>query len=572
MSTETSTFWERAYVIDTTWLAERLLRLVPATLTWTTLVGLTVLAFYRPLWVAIFIILYDIYWLVRAFYMAIYLIAAYRLLRLHRGIDWMARLRGLENIPLTIARVKREIARLQKLPAASRKERKQIQRQLWQTRQYLAVLRHWEDAEENLPDWKSILHVVIFPTANESFSVLRDSLNALRASTFPLRQMWVVVAFEERAGEHALRVRKQVEQAYRHVFGRLITTLHPDGILGEKKVKSANATWAIQQVRQLLDKEGIPYERVVVSNFDADTCVSRDYFAYLTFAYVTEPKRTRRSYQPLPLYHNNIWQAPSFARVIATNSSFWQMIESLRPERMVTFSSHSMSMRALVDVGYWQKDIVSEDSRIFWQCYLRYDGDYATMPLYTNVYMDAIQAGSFWRSFVAQYKQKRRWAWGIENFPYLALSFWRNKRIPWRKKLRHLGIMLEGHHSWATSPLIIAFIGWIPIFWGTPSFHATVLSFSFPYITRTLMTIAMVGLIASALISLVLLPRRPVNKPRWAFWGMIAQWALVPIIASILGAIPAVDAQTRLALGRDLGFWVSTKTRAGKAGREATQK
>ena len=40
----------------------------------------------------------------------------------------------------------------------------------------------------------------------------------------------------------------------------------------------------------------------------------------------------------------------------------------------MTFSSHSMSLRMLIDVGYWEKDIVSEDSRIFLQGLIKYDG------------------------------------------------------------------------------------------------------------------------------------------------------------------------------------------------------
>ena len=42
------------------------------------------------------------------------------------------------------------------------------------------------------------------------------------------------------------------------------------------------------------------------------------------------------------------------------------MVQQERPERMATFSSHSVSFQALYEVGYWQTNMVSEDSRIFW--------------------------------------------------------------------------------------------------------------------------------------------------------------------------------------------------------------
>ena len=356
-------------------------------------------------------------------------------------------------------------------------------------------------------------------------------------------------------------MRQKVEERYRGAFGRFLTTLHPDGIAGELKGKSANATWAAREVQRLIDAEQIPYERVVVSNFDSDTCASPGYFSQLTYVYVTTPDRTHASYQPLPLYNNNIWDAPAFTRVLATNSSFWQMIEAVRPDRLVTFSSHSMSFRALVDVGFWAVDVVNEDSRIFWQCFLHAAGRYRAVPLFTSVSMDATRAATLWRTFVNQYKQKRRWAYGIEHFPFLAHAFVHRRDIPLSRRLRALLIMLEGNHSWATSAIIIAVLGWIPIFFGGAEFHQTVLAYNLPFMTRTLMTLAMGGLVVTMTLTLLLLPPAPPGTPKRKYLFMVLQWALVPLIASVLGSLPAVDAQTRLMLGRPLGFWVTEKAR-----------
>lgn len=73
----------------------------------------------------------------------------------------------------------------------------------------------------------------------------------------------------------------------------------------------------------------------------------------------------RSSYQPIPVYHNNIWSAPFFSRVAAASNTFWQMMMQIRPEMLVTYSSHSMTFKALVDIGFWSTKMVSEDSRIF---------------------------------------------------------------------------------------------------------------------------------------------------------------------------------------------------------------
>ena len=57
-----------------------------------------------------------------------------------------------------------------------------------------------------------------------------------------------------------------------------------------------------------------------------------------------------------------------------------------------------MPWQALVDVGFWQKNMVSEDSRIFWQCFLRYNGDYRVVPLYYPVSMDANVGRNLWQT------------------------------------------------------------------------------------------------------------------------------------------------------------------------------
>lgn len=489
---------------------QRLWQILPGLLSWTTLLGLVVLAVLAPFWIAIFVIAYDVYILIRAVYMSIHLVYAYRQLKRGRLVYWRARLAAAHHLPL---------------------------------------------------DWRSIHHFIVLPTYNESLVVLRSSLKALAASNFPQSQLHVVVGFEERAGQAARERASALAAEFNQAFGTFLTTFHPDSLPGEKRVKSANATWALQRLEENLSSQNIAADHVLVSNLDSDTAVDNQYFAYLTYTFLAHPDRYHASYQPIPLYNNNLWDAPAFSRVVATGSTFWQLIESTRPERLVTFSSHSMPLTALHDVGYWQRDIISEDSRIFWQCLLHYNGNYRAQPLYTTVSMDAALAPTVWQTLVAQYKQKRRWAWGIENFPYLVEGFLSNQQINWRLKATYLFRTLEGHYSWATAPIIVAGLGWLPVLFGGPEFHTTVLSYSLPFVARTLMTIAMFGLIISATLAFMLLPARPARVGSWHYGGMILQWALVPIIATILSAFPALDSETRLMLGRDLDFHVMQKSR-----------
>jgi len=60
-----------------------------------------------------------------------------------------------------------------------------------------------------------------------------------------------------------------------------------------------------------------------------------------------------------------------------------------------------------------------------------------------------------------------------------------------------------------------------------------------------------------------ILPPRPKQHPKWKYLIMLFQWILLPVTFIIFGAIPAVDAQTRLMLGKKyhLGFFVTPKAR-----------
>ncbi|MDD3711788.1 MAG: glycosyltransferase family 2 protein, partial [Patescibacteria group bacterium] len=287
-----------------------------------------------------------------------------------------------------------------------------------------------------------------------------------------------------------------------------------------------------------------------------------NYFYCLTYKFLTVENPYRASYQPIPVYHNNVWQAPFFARVASASNTFWQMMQQIRPEKLATYSSHSMTFRALVDIDFWSTNMVSEDSRIFWHCFLHYNGDYRVEPLYFSVSMDVTCDESFWKTAKSLYKQQRRWAWGSENVPYLIFNFFKKKKtLRKRKSLRHIWIQIYGFHSWATTALIIAVIGWMPMLLGGDRFNENVMALNLPHITQTLMTIAMIGLVISAVISSLLLPKRPKNYGFFRNAKLILEWIFIPVSIIIFGAIPCIDAQVRLMLGRYMGFWVTPKSR-----------
>ena len=51
---------------------QRAIEMIPGLLTWTTLLGMVALSFFVPVWAAIAVIIFDIYWIHKALYISIF--------------------------------------------------------------------------------------------------------------------------------------------------------------------------------------------------------------------------------------------------------------------------------------------------------------------------------------------------------------------------------------------------------------------------------------------------------------------------------------------------------------------
>lgn len=484
----------------------RMFEILPAVLSWGSLLATVALSYFAPIIAAYFIIAFDLYWLIKTAYLVAHHIHNWKRIKHGMTVDWG---------------------------------------------EMLSQLKH-----------EHVQHLIILPYYKEPEEVLRASLDSLVAAKYDRSKLLLVLAAEVRAGVEQTELGDRLAAEYAPHFAATLVTKHPADLPGEAAGKGSNISWAAERARvELLDPKGISYEDVVVSAFDVDTVVYERYFQCLAWHFLTTEDRHKASYQPVPFYYNNIWDAPAFSRVVASSGTFWQMIQQERPEKLVTFSSHGVSFKALYEVGYWQRNMVSEDSRIFWNLFVANGGNYRVIPIAYPISMDANLARTNWQTGINIYKQQRRWSWGVENLPYVLYHFTRNKAIPLRRRIGVALTQIEGYWSLATNPLFILLLGWLPLVLGGKDFNSSILSYNLPIITRNLMTIAMAGLIVSAIISVSLLPQVPTRlSKRASFWVLrLFQWILVPITIVIFGAIPGLDAQMRLALGRYMGFWVTPK-------------
>ncbi len=493
----------------------RFLEILPGFLSLGTLLAIFLFSWLAPAEVAFFIIIFDLYWLLRILYLSFHQISSFRQMKKNMATDWIEKLDQLSVVSNQLS----------------------------------------------VKSWRDIYHLVILPMYKESAEIVRGTLQSLIDSEYPKENLIVVLATEERAGEVAQKVAEIAEKEFGNRFFQFLVTKHPQNIVGEIAGKGSNEAWAVKEAKEkILDKFSMPYENIIISGFDIDAKPYPRYFACLTWHYLTAKYPLRSSYQPIPVYNNNIWDTPAFARVISTSGTFWQMMQQERPEQLVTYSAHSMPFKTFEKVGY-SANVVSDDSRIFWKSYLAYDGDYRVIPLHYPISMDAVLANNLFKTIINQYKQQRRWAWGCIEIPYLLFGFLKNKKISLSEKFRHTYNILDGFWSWATSAILIFFLGWLPLMLGGEKFNLTLLSYNLPRMTSNIMTLAMIGMMVSAIISLLILPPRPKNYSKIKNLSMVLQWLLLPITLIVFGAFPALDAQIRLILKKPLGFWVTEKVR-----------
>jgi len=482
----------------------RFLEIVPGVAAWATLIGIVLASIYAPFYAAYFIIAFAIYWVLKTIFLSYHVRYNWKRLRHHMELDWQEMVSRFE--------------------------------------------------------YGRFRHLVIFPFYKEPREVLEGALKGLSQSKYDMKKLIVVVAAEERAGEDAKALAKEMEVKYGNLFGQFLVTIHPDDIEGEIGGKGSNVHFALQQVKEkILDVHQISYRDVVTSIFDVDTVIYPDYFNCLIWFFMTVENPYKSAFQPVPLFTNNLWEASALARVMAMSSTFWQMIMQERPDKAATFSSHSVSFQALYEIGYGQPNVVSEDSRIFWNLLIANDGDFEVVSLSYPIAMDATTAPTVWGTIKNIYRQHRRWTYGVENWCYLIYHFSKNKSIPLKKRWSIALLQGEGYWSLVTNPIMLFILGWAPIFLGTREFHETVLSYELPIMVRNLLIVAMFGLVVSSIISLSLTPPRPKGHSRFKYIVMALQWVMVPMTMIIFSAIPGLDAQTRLMFGKYMGFWVTPK-------------
>lgn len=522
----------------------RAMECVPAALLLTSLALIGTLALAAPRVTFLVGTVYVGYWALRSLEMGIRQLVELRRMRRYRRIDWAGRLGRLADPYPTL----HALAGRPRLRPSEAEE--------------LAALSHWVRSGADVPGPDDLYHLVVIPVVDEGADVLHATLGALATADYPCGRLLVCLSFEERSQRWTPEQIDALRHAYQGRFGLILTTRHPDGRPGETRVKGANVTWgarvAVTEIRRL----GLRDSQVVVSALDCDTQVSRFYFPVLTYTYLTDPGRDVNSYQPILLFNNNGWEVLPVSRLVGSIATMWTLVDSTCPERMQLFSSHAVGLTALIAVDYWATDVVPDDSRQYWRLYFGSHGRSRTVPLHVPVHLDAVQDRTRWSTLAAQYRQIRRWAYGVSDFPYLVEQSLAHPEIPRRIRLLRAWRQLRQFHLWALVPLVL--LASRPgLAWLEPSVIEPGSAMGAAVVVAAVGGVAApIGLILSVIVALFLLSPRPAHRRRLAYIGMVAEWLLLPVVVPIFYCLPAIDTQLRLLTRRYLGFRVTAKFRA----------
>ncbi|MGD0764926.1 MAG: glycosyltransferase family 2 protein [Dehalococcoidia bacterium] len=415
--------------------------------------------------------------------------------------------------------------------------------------------------------WEDILHVVIIPSYKETVEKLSTTIKTLTGQTLGGEQLVVVLALEgaeEGAEDKAAALREEFDGKFR----LFLPTFHPPNLPGEIKGKSSNENWAGRIAkRKLVDEMGYSLDNITVTSCDADTQFPPNYYACLTYKFATHLKRYRRFWQAPIFYYNNVWEVPAPLR-LPNSLGGLNHLAKLRRKYCVRFpqSTYSLSLRMADEVDYWDPDIISEDWHMFLKCFFHLGGTVDVEPIFLPVGNDGVRVNGYFRTFWEHYQQARRHAWGASDIPYAIKMSFSHPEIRLRTRLRRTWGVIENHVLWSSQWFLISIPAALallhqfdlgPQIWFGPHIHIGDLSF--PAWSGTLLKPCIAPLAAMIAFDSLMRPPRPKSFKLWLLPVQYAQWFLMAVITFFFAALPALDAQVRLLLGKRLEYKVTEK-------------
>jgi len=471
------------------------------TLTWIIITLPLWLSLFHPAIVAYFIIAFDLYFLYKSVITSYFAAVSYRQILAYRQVDFIEKLKPLKKSP-------------------------------------------------------DIKHCVIIPNYKEPLEKLADTIERITKSDYPHKTIVLLLAFEKRE-EEAHKKAAELKRRYGDFFYDVLTTYHelmPDEVPG----KASNQTAAAKVFTQYCIEKNWSDEDVIITVCDADSMLPINYFSYLTFEFLNDVDRKFHFYWAPVLLYNNFWQLPFFVRMQATLSSILRISFLSQKSRLIHVSTYSTNLWLLHQVNYWDVDIIPEDWHVYYQAFFKLGEKVRTLPLYTLINGDAVFSGGLIKTFINRYDQEKRWAWGVSDISYAWSKMFITPHIRMWDKVKKLVFLMETHLFWPTSFFILTISASIPPL-VNPVFKRTVLGFLLPQLSGFILTAASALILLYVYLDIKLRQNLNVEVKKRYLPIMFVQWFLLPAVSFVLSSVPALEAHTRILLGKKIVYKVTEK-------------
>ena len=523
----------------------RFFEILPGAISYIGVILLFVLSYFSPILGAIYLILIISTTLVKAVGIAYRTWSGFNTMKAAERVDWRKRCEDLERPHEAYERLRGRslegydynvhVANLKRISSDA-------------------------EAKEKYLKPSEVYQAVIMAAYNEGIDTMRPSIEAVKNSTFPNERIIFVLGYEERGGEEIEKTAKELKNLFSGTFKEFLLVKHPDGLKGEIKGKGPNLCCAGEALSKYIVQKHINRERVMVTTIDSDNQMHAKYLDALAYEFCVRDseERQHRSYQPVCIFTNNIWDAAAPMRVIAVSNSFFNVIQTMRPHALRNFASHSQPLAALEDMNYWSRRTIVEDGHQYWRSYFYFKGDYDVVPVRVSIGQDAVLNETMIETLRAQFIQLRRWDYGASDVAYVGnLLFAKNREVPFWKTLPKFVRLLDSHITSAMIAPVVAFGGWVPMIMNLSDRGMAV--FNLPMVVGVVQTIASLGIFVTILLGLRMLPERPARYRKTRKILMVLQWVLAPVIALVYSSAAAYYSQTRLLTGKYMENFDVTK-------------
>lgn len=420
--------------------------------------------------------------------------------------------------------------------------------------------RDWLSKCKKFPNFKEIQHLIIIPFCKEPVHTLQETLKNLTKQTFPRERIHVVLAMEEFAGEFGRENVETLLSEFGEKFGNLWATFHPR-IEGEVVGKSSNMAWAGKWAKKkLVDELGYDLGSIYVTSNDADAQIHPRYLSCITYKILSLPKKLRhlRFFQSPIVFYNNLWRVILPVRIRSATASIIEAGRMASPQDLHPYSTYTTSLKMVHEAGYWGTKVIPEDYHLFYKCFFHHRGEVDVLPIFLPTSADAAESTTFWKSLKNHYQQVRRWAYGASDDPYVFKESLKRSEIPLLTRLYRLLVLTDFHFLWAAKSFI-PFGSFVALLIN-PTFGQTVLAHNLPRISSLIFKSCFLFTIALVAADILMRPTHPKNYSKKKILAVsLFDWFLSPTVGLLFSVLPAIDAHTRLMLGKYLEYKVTEK-------------